>query len=260
MSTPDASSSSTALALVTAPAASSSSSSFPSPSFSVSLHPTDALPYYDRELETQQGLRARVDQEIAQEQKRVPQPLSDDRLPPAFDLFQSRPDLKAELERIANGQPAQQRLDTTRYTLPPPTDGLAASEDEWNKSLDNAAAQLGHMQIRLKNVELLRKYGSNLWRLHNFQQESMAQQYADAADHIRSLTNEVNRTRQSAQTEAGRKLSALERRWTELISSGLQLEVANITAEHEVQALRLQKEALQRQIQEMDRAEAQASA
>ncbi|EPQ28724.1 uncharacterized protein PFL1_03528 [Pseudozyma flocculosa PF-1] len=250
------SSTSSALALTHANGHPPSSSSHPS--YSAALNPIDALPYYDRELETQQGLRARVDNEIAQEQKSM-QALGQDRLPPPYEPFQSNPHLKAEFDRIAGGQAASQRLDTTRYTLPPPAAGLEASEDEWNQALDNAASQLGHMQIRLKNVELLRKYGSNLWRLHNFQQESMAQQYADAVEAMRGLTNEINRTRQSEQTDAGRKLTSLERRWTELISSGLQLEVANLTAEHEVEALQLQKEALQRQIDDMDRAEAQAA-
>ena len=49
---------------------------------------------------------------------------------------------------MSKGEPAAQRLDTTRYTMPGPEGGMQASETEWTAALDNAATQLGHMQIR----------------------------------------------------------------------------------------------------------------
>lgn len=62
----------------------------------------------------------------------------------------------------------------------------------------------------------------------------------------------LNRSRRSEQTDAGKKLAALEARWTELISRGLQLEVANIAAEHEVAGLRAEEEALRRELERME--------
>ena len=109
---------------------------------------------------------------------------------------------------------------------------------------------------RLGNMDLMRKYGANLWRLHNFQQEAMLRAYADAVEQTREATYEMNRTRQAEQTDAGQKLAGLERKWTELISSGLQLEVAKMTAEHEIAALRLRKQELGAAIDKMDQEEA----
>ncbi|PWN49707.1 hypothetical protein IE53DRAFT_388039 [Violaceomyces palustris] len=224
--------------------------------YSASIFSADALPYYDREIETQPGLRAKVEKEIASEQKNLAK-VEEDRLPPKFELFSHHPYLANELERISKGETSSgERLDTSRYSLPAPEAGLDASEQDWDKALNNSAAQIGHMEIRLRNVELLRKYGANLWRLHNFQQESMLTQHSDAAEAIRDRTNELNKERQKSQTEVGHKLSSLEKRWTELISRGLQLEVANITAEHEIETKTAERDALRKALERMDQDEA----
>lgn len=220
----------------------------------VQLAPTDALPYFDRDLELQPGLRSRVDALIAEEQASM-QPLEEaisSRLPPAYELFSSRPDLRAELERVAAGQPSQHTLDTHRYTLPAPSSGEAASLEEWQAAVDSAHAQLGHMDVRLKNVELLKMYGSNAWRLSNFQQEQDIRHLSEQVELLKNETNEINRLRQKDQTEAGSKLAILEKRWTELISRGLQLEVANITTQGEVDALRSKKRKLEAQISQLE--------
>lgn len=39
-------------------------------------------------------------------------------------------------------------LDKSRYSLPTPVEGEAASEDDWKKAADNARAQLEHLHIR----------------------------------------------------------------------------------------------------------------
>lgn len=220
----------------------------------VELAPTDALPYFDRDLELQPGLRSRVDALIAEEQAVMPSidPLTSSRLPPLYEPFSTRPDLRAELERVASGQPSQHTLDTHRYTLPSPAAGEDATLEEWQVAVDNAHAQLGHMDVRLRNIELLKKYGSNAWRLSNFQQEQDIHQLSELTNAVKSETNEINRQRQKHQTEAGSKLAVLEKRWTELISAGLQLEVANITTQSEIEALRNKKRKLETQLGQLD--------
>lgn len=216
---------------------------------SVELASTDALPYFDRDLELQPGLRARVDALIAEEQATLPPIAStSSRLPPVYEPFSTRPDLRAELERVAAGEPSTHRLDTTRYGLPTPAKGLDAPLSEWQASIDNAHAQLGNMDVRLKNIELLKKYGANHWRLSNFQQEQDIRMLSEQLNAIKAETNEINRLRQKDQTEAGSKLALLEKRWTELISRGLQLEVANITTRSEVEDLRNKKRKLEEQL------------
>ena len=174
------------------------------------------------------------------------------RLPPAYEPFSSRPDLREELERVASGQPSPYPLDTRRYTLPSPSAGRDAPLDEWQAAVDTAHAQLAHMDLRLKNVELLKKYGSNAWRLSNFQQEQDIRMLSEQLDAVKAETNEINRLRQKDQTEVGSKLALLEKRWTELISRGLQLEVANVTTRVEVEQLHSKKRKLEAQLTQME--------
>ncbi len=219
----------------------------------VDLAPTDALPYFDRDLELQPGLRAKVDALIAAEQSTMTAvDPSSSRLPPAYVPFSTRPDLRAELERVGSGQPSSHTLDTHRYTLSAHEAGADASIEEWQAAVDNAHAQLGHMDVRLKNIELLKRYGSNAWRLSNFQQEQQIKMLSEQVEALKAETNEVNRLRQKEQTDAGAKLSGLEKRWTELITRGLQLEVANITTQGEIETLQSKKRKLEQQLAQLD--------
>ncbi|SPO21871.1 uncharacterized protein UTRI_01860_B [Ustilago trichophora] len=220
---------------------------------SVQVAPTDALPYFDRDLELQPGLRARVDALIAEEQATFP-PITPEstRLPPAYEPFSTRPDLRAELDRVASGLPSRHALDTQRYTLPSPAAGADASVTEWQSAVDSAHAQLAHMDVRLKNIELLKKYGANAWRLSNFQQEQDIRLLSEQLDAVKAETNEINRLRQKDQSEAGSKLALLEKRWTELISRGLQLEVANVTTREELEGLRGKKRRLEAQLGQLE--------
>lgn len=61
---------------------------------------------------------------------------------------QEYPSLASELERAAIKREAPSALDTSRYALPGPPNGLDASEEEWEAVLRNAAAQLGHQESR----------------------------------------------------------------------------------------------------------------
>lgn len=232
------------------PSSIASSSKDPFSYHAVALAPTDALPYYDRELELQPGLRARVDALISAEQATLP-PLDSTRLPPAYELFSTRPDLLAELERVSSGQPSR-ALDTQRYTLPAPAGGDSAPIEEWQSAVDSAYAQLGHMDVRLNNIELLKRFGPNAWRLSNFAQEQEIRLLSDELEKVKAETNEVNRVRQKDQTEAGAKLASLEKRWTEYIGRGLQLEVANVTTREEVERLRGKKRRLEGMLAEME--------
>lgn len=167
------------------------------------------------------------------------------------ELFSSNPLLTQELKRVqskAKPKPGQS-LDTIRYTLPAPP--AKAPLEAWKKALDNAASQLEHQSLRLSNLELMNKYGSNAWRVSNYLVEQEIARLQSTAEQIKDRTEEINRERKAKQLEAGDRLSSLESRWTALVSGNLQLELANMTLELELDALRERKEELEKQMQEL---------
>ncbi|KAH9853141.1 breast carcinoma amplified sequence 2 [Lenzites betulinus] len=189
----------------------------------------DSLPYYDNELEQYPFLKEKVERELGREGK-PPQTLHP-RVPPAPTLFANHPLLQAELERVSNHQPMPQ-LDTSRYQLPGPT--TPENEEQWLEALQNARAQLEHQKLRQTNLALLQQYGSNAWRIHNYTNEASAKDVEKALEDLKNLTTEVNRERKNFQTRLGTQLTLLETRWTELISSILQIEMANVALEVEI--------------------------
>ncbi len=166
--------------------------------------------------------------------------------------------MQQELDRISRREPPSSTLDTTRYTLPAPSGGLSAAEDEWDLALRNAAVQVAQQEVRSSNVELLRAYGANAWRLSNFAQEAMVRVLERAEQAVQEETAALNRKRKERQTKIGKegKLGSTERRWTELIGTNLQLEVANLTAAHEVEELKAKRQKLQSELDRLDAQEA----
>ncbi|KZT19376.1 breast carcinoma amplified sequence 2 [Neolentinus lepideus HHB14362 ss-1] len=194
----------------------------------------DSLPYYDNDLEQYPHLKQKVEQELAWEAGATPQELHPMVHPP-FELFSKNPLLKAELERCEAREPLPP-LDTVRYQLPGPIN-VPASDEDWRKAIDNAHAQLEHQRIRQTNLALLQQYGSNAWRIHNYRLEAAANTAEKALEELRNLTTEVNRDRKNFQTRIGGQLTSLETRWTELISSVLQIEMANVALEADIDRL-----------------------
>ncbi|PPQ90405.1 hypothetical protein CVT25_014923 [Psilocybe cyanescens] len=193
----------------------------------------DSLPYYDDDLQKYPYLKEKVEQELARELK-ASQTLHP-RIPPPVTLFADNPLLKAELERVASNRPFPQ-LDTLRYTLPTPS-STPGTDEEWRFAIDNAHAQLQHQRLRQQNLALLQTYGANAYRIQNYLLESTAKRTEKALEELKELTVEVNRERKNTQDRLGKQLTALETRWTELISSVLQIEMANVALDAEVERL-----------------------
>lgn len=198
----------------------------------------DALPYYDNDLEVHPELKAKVEKELAREGK--PPTTLHPKVPPPINLFSQRPLLAAELVRVEANQPIPP-LDTTRYQLPGPL-STPATEGEWQAAVKNAQAQLEHQRLRQTNIALLQQYGANSWRVHNYLLEATSKQLEKAVEDLTQLTTDLNRDRKNSQTAFGAQLTALETRWTELISNVLQIEMANVALEAEIDQL-IKKEA-----------------
>ncbi|KAF5377603.1 hypothetical protein D9615_005165 [Tricholomella constricta] len=193
----------------------------------------DSLPYYDDDLQKHPGLKRKVDQELARQPK--PPTILHPRVPPPYELFAKNPLLRAELERVESHQPFPS-LDSLRYQLPGPTSS-PGTDEEWQAALQNARAQLEHQRIRQTNLTLLQNYGPNAWRIHNYLLEATAKQTEKALEDLKHLTVEVNRERKNYQDRLGKQLTSLETQWTELISSVLQIEMANVALDAEIEEL-----------------------
>ncbi|EKM60864.1 uncharacterized protein PHACADRAFT_247062 [Phanerochaete carnosa HHB-10118-sp] len=194
----------------------------------------DSLPYYDNDLERDPSLKERAEKLIQKELGKEVQSLHP-RVPPPPTLFANSPLLQQEMARVETHQPMPQ-IDTFRYQLPGPTN-TPATEEDWEAALKNAQAQLEHQRLRHMNFALLQQYGSNAWRIHNFLLEQTAKNLEKAVEDLKQLTVEVNRERKNFQTGVGTQLNTLETRWTELISSVLQIEMANVALEGEIDRL-----------------------
>ncbi|KAG0703116.1 breast carcinoma amplified sequence 2 [Suillus ampliporus] len=193
----------------------------------------DSLPYYDNDLEQNPILKEKVERELAREPK-PPQTLHP-RVPPPLELFKDKPWLADEFARVEAHQPLKP-LDTIRYQLPAPT-STPGTDEEWQQALNNAQAQLEHQRIRHTNLALLQTYGPNAWRVHNYLLEATAKQAEQALEELKQSTTDINRERKNSQTRIGNQLTSLEKRWTELISSILQIEMANVALDAEVDRL-----------------------
>lgn len=110
-------------------------------------------------------------------------------------------------------------------------------------------------EISQTNIALLQQYGANSWRVHNYLLEATSKQLERAVEDLTQLTTDLNRDRKNSQvssllfwwdeprvtdpskTAFGARLTALETRWTELISNVLQIEMANVALEAEIDQL-----------------------
>lgn len=106
--------------------------------------------------------------------------------------------IQEEMSRMEQGKPLPP-MDTVRYQLEPPAGTKRSDPAEWSKAVKNAEAQLQHQNTRLVNLELLQKYGSNAWRLHNFQLEAMLKTMQKQLEAVQAQITELSRIRKLEQ-------------------------------------------------------------
>ena len=136
--------------------------------------------------------------------------------------------LGSELARVESKKPtpAGQGLDSTRYAMPAPTGNDAESVDAWQKAYDSSLAQLEHQRLRAMNGTILAGgLGANAWRIQNFSLENTVEKVDAEGEDVRKVVEEVNRERKRSQEKGGEVLTRMERKWTELVSGNMQLEI-----------------------------------
>eukprot|EP00300_Choanocystis_sp_HF-7_P006174 c14526_g1_i1.p2 GENE.c14526_g1_i1~~c14526_g1_i1.p2 ORF type:complete len:213 (-),score=37.58 c14526_g1_i1:226-819(-) len=181
----------------------------------------DALPYIDLEYNNPatKALVARMIEEEAAQGGPAPKktPFA------ATNPYDSKrtPAMFAEHARVAMGKPMAP-FDDSRYSVPVPAD--SAPQSEWEAAAANAAAQLGHQSARLMNLELLRQFGQQKWRLSTQQLEALRDAVKAELEDVANRTTAVNRERKLAQEKVQQTLARLEAEWQSLIVSNAHLE------------------------------------
>lgn len=143
-------------------------------------------------------------------------------LPPAASF------LAQELSRVESKKPTPpgQGLDTTRYAMPAPKGEAADDVQAWEAAHRSSLAQLEHQRLRTLNGTLLQgSLGANKWKVQNFAMENTVQRVDKEGEELRKVVEDVNRRRKGDQEKGGETLSRLEKKWTELVSGNMQLEI-----------------------------------
>ncbi|GAA5969026.1 hypothetical protein JCM8115_000283 [Rhodotorula mucilaginosa] len=219
----------------------------------------DSLPYYDNDLEAYPQLRAVLNSQIAVELRsllpKTPSqaPTNLAHLPPPRPLPSGSGSLLAEeLARVESKRPlraGEQGLDTTRYAMPFPSEDDLDDVDAWERAYKSSLAQLEHQRLRTVNGTLLQQLGANKWRVENFALENAIQRVENEATESKEVVEGVNRRRKADQEKAGETLARLERRWQELVSGNMQLEIGCFALEEELAVLQARHGELQQRLQ-----------
>lgn len=129
-------------------------------------------------------------------------------------------------------------LDKSKWALPAHPEGTT-------EELHKAQYMAAHQSLRQSNVDLAHKFGGNAWRVSNFLLEQDLGRIQRLSESVAGDMEELNRDRKTRQVKAGERLDALQKRWQDLMEGNLQLEVANVALESEVQQLQARQAALQ---------------
>jgi pre-mRNA-splicing factor SPF27 len=183
----------------------------------------DSLAYIDKEYEE---IRETVENLIREEMKLMDKKDYLNKYPTFDNLLDKHPLLKAELDRVEAKQPMT-KLDLSVYNIKEPTGKSVAA---WEKALDRAMAQEEHLHTRLLNLELMKQFGADVWKLKNAQLEGIIKQYKAKTEANKQAISEINKKRKAEQIEVGKELAKMEEKWIESVNTKLQLE-------HEIQRL-----------------------
>lgn len=132
-----------------------------------------------------------------------------------------------EKQGLSVPQPIERAIDTSRYSLPHPSDDDNSSIESWEKAVDNARAQLEHQRGRLVNLQLVLKYGPASWRAHNEILSAMAQNSEEQVNVLHGDALHVNKERKIIQMRAEQELATStysHRAYMDLVDKNKRLE------------------------------------
>jgi len=197
----------------------------------------DSLPYIDEPYEDQEE---KINQLIEEEMQTFDPPNYLEKFPDIPLHFSNSVFLETEYQRVRRGEKMMD-LDTTRYQLDPPLTNKINDIQAWKQALQNAESQLEHQYLRLINLELLQTYGANAWKQYNDYLDRVHQRLQNLLEKEKQEIEKLNSQRKSEQNACGQTLRTLEAKWKHLIQKNLEIELACLELEKEIQQMKNNK-------------------
>ncbi|GMI73104.1 Modifier of snc1,4 [Hibiscus trionum] len=200
----------------------------------------DALPYIDDDYGNPK-VKEEVDRLVEEEMRRSikkPADFLKDLPPlPTFN-FQNYPMVGKEFERVRAGRPPVTLDFSSRYQVEPPPLNKRNDETAWKQALQRAQRSLQHQATRLENLELMLKYGPDVWRQNNQRLEGFLARMQKLAQQQNERIETVNRERKFHQQNTAYELNALSAQWNELCVKNIEIHAACAQIENYVEELR----------------------
>ena len=200
----------------------------------------DALPYHDQGYE-EAGVREATLALVEEESKRYrPSKNYLEFLPPVkYDAFETEI-LKNEMNRLSMGQ-SLEMMSMRRYELPPPNVGRMNDLSAWQECVDNSNAQLQCQDLRIQSLELMCRYGGEMYKRAVEEDKKLVAKMEDRLAEYKRKKQDLNWERKNDQMDAGTHLRTNEEMWVGLVSKNYELELVCQQLEQEIAALEKEK-------------------